>query len=165
MKKTFLTIALLPILLLTLSGYNDHQLGVMPGNKAPMIELQNDTKTVSLSDFKGKYVLLSFWSSSNANSRMLCNRYDAWTKKNDPNNKKVSFIGVNLDENNMLFSQIVKADNLLADAQFNAKGNNAEKIYSDYHLTQGLGTLLLDQSARVIAANPDQSLLAATIAD
>jgi thiol-disulfide isomerase/thioredoxin len=159
MKKTFWIIAFLSVLLTTTSGFNDSRFGVMPGNIAPKIELQNGFSTVELSHCRGKYVLLSFWSSGDAKSRMLCNSYDAWVKNNDPSNKKVSLVGINLDDNSTLFSQIVKADNLNEKTQFNVKGTKAAKINSDYHLTAGYGTLLIGPDGRVIAANPTSAQL------
>jgi hypothetical protein len=71
---------------------------------------------------------------------------------------------VNFDENSTMFSQIVRADNLDPKTQFNAKGKNAEKINSDYHLTKGYGTLLIDPNGRVIAANPNPLQIAALAA-
>jgi thiol-disulfide isomerase/thioredoxin len=165
MKKTFLIIAFLSVLLLSMSGFNDQRLGVMPGNVAPMLSLKNDVSNFNLSDYQGKYVLLSFWSSGDAKSRMLCNSYDAWVNSNDPRNEKVKLVGVNFDDNNILFSQIVLADNLNAKTQFNAKGKNAEKINSDYHLAAGYGTLLIGPDGRVVAANPSIDSLAQLVAE
>jgi hypothetical protein len=164
MKKTFLMVASLLVLLLTTSGFNDNHHGAMPGDIAPIINLQNDLSAVDLSHYRGKYVILSFWTSTDANSRLLCNRYDAWIKNNDPGNNKVCMLGINLDENTTLFSQIVRADNLNPKAQFNAKGKNAEKINSDYHLNSGYGTLLIGPDGRVIASNPEPSQIAALAA-
>jgi hypothetical protein len=164
MKKTFLMIASLLVLLLTTSGFNDNSTGAMPGNIAPMINLQNDSTAVELSHYRGKFVIVSFWSSADAQSRALCNTYNAWIKNNDPRNEKVCLLGVNFDENSTMFSQIVRADNLDPKTQFNAKGKNAEKINSDYHLTKGYGTLLIDPNGRVIAANPNPLQIAALAA-
>lgn len=154
MKKTFLIVAFLSVLFTITSGFNDQRFGSTPGKIAPMISLQNEYSAIDLTQCRGKYVLLSFWSSSDANSRALCNRYDAWVKNNDPLNRKVCLVGINLDENNTLFSQIVSADNLNEKMQFNVKGRNAAKINSDYHLTAGYGTLLIGPDGRIIAANP-----------
>jgi hypothetical protein len=165
MKKTFWIIAFVSVLFTTIAGFNDNRFGVMPGNIAPTISLQNEFSTVELSQCRGKYVLLSFWSSSDANSRVLCNSYDAWIKSNDPMNNKVCLVGINLDENSSLFSQIVSADNLNKKTQFNVKGKKAAKINTDYHLTAGYGTLLIGPDGRVIAANPSTARLSEQIAD
>jgi thiol-disulfide isomerase/thioredoxin len=159
MKKTFLIIAFLSVLLLTSSGLNDQRFGVTPGKLAPALALKNENLSVDLNDYRGSYVLLSFWSSSDANSRSLCNSYDAWVKNNDPLCEKVRLLAVNLDENSALFYNIVKADNLNENTQFNVKGKKAAKINSDYHLSAGYGTLLIGPDGRIIAANPSPALL------
>jgi len=149
-----------------MSGFNDQRLGVMPGNVAPMLSLKNDVSNFNLSDYQGKYVLLSFWSSGDAKSRMLCNSYDAWVNSNDPRNEKVKLVGVNFDDNNILFSQISSCRQpTMLKTQFNAKGKNAEKINSDYHLAAGYGTLLIGPDGRVVAANPSIDSLAQLVAE
>lgn len=80
-------------------------------------------------------------------------------------NNKVCLVGINLDENSSLFSQIVSADNLNKKTQFNVKGKKAAKINTDYHLTAGYGTLLIGPDGRVIAANPSTARLSEQIAD
>ncbi|HTF99065.1 MAG TPA: TlpA disulfide reductase family protein [Nitrospirota bacterium] len=59
----------LPLLFLSLTAFiavsaaAEPQIGIEPGNRAPAIELQDlNGRNVTLADFRGKIVLLNFWS-------------------------------------------------------------------------------------------------------
>lgn len=158
MKQIFLMIVLVAFGLTATSAYNEDRFGTAPGDLAAPVELKNQRSQTSLSDFRGKYVLLSFWSSEDAASRTLCKRYDAWQKSAE--RPATVHLSVNLDSNRALFDAIVSADNLDAASQYNLTGEAAAKVRRDYHLTENLGTLLIDPEGRIAAVNPDIARLA-----
>lgn len=155
MKIIKFLIALFPVLLLT-SAFSDEQFGSNPGQKAAPIELCNDTDTLNLADLQGKYVLLSFWSSTDATSRQLCKEYDTYCSSNS-NTKHIS---VCLDQDAALFEAIVERDGLNPASQFFLSGNIARKVIRDYHLDGALGTLLIGPDGRVVDVNPTEKRLA-----
>ena len=59
-------VALFAVLLVSMSAHTERVYEAADGFKAPDITIENSHSSVSLSDLKGKYVLVSFWASSNA---------------------------------------------------------------------------------------------------
>ena len=143
------------------SGFNEDRFGTRPGDLAAPVELKNRYVDVRLASCRGQYVLLSFWNSGDAASRVLCNKYAAWQKKLAAGTVRMRHLAVNLDDDSDLFAAIVNADGLDAAAQFNLTGDAAAKVRRDYHLNEALGTLLIDPEGRIAAINPDFSKLAA----
>lgn len=158
MKKSLLVIALFAVLLFASSGLNDSPFGVMPGDRAPVLSLAGEADSASACGSDGNYLLLSFWSSGDAPSRQMCNEYSKWIAAN-ADRSQVRMLAVNFDENEVLFRQIVEADGMDPQAQFNVKGEVAGKIRSEFRLDHGFGTLLIDPDGIVVAANPDSQTL------
>lgn len=157
MKKIFLTIALVAATLVFTSGFNEEAAAGGRGETAADIELANSFGSVSLKDYRGQYVLLSFWSSEDAASRILCASYARECAKNG----KAVHLGVNFDEQKALFDAIVDADGLDAKAQYNLTGTAAATVRHDYRLDGGtLGTLLIDPKGRIAAVNPPAEMIA-----
>ena len=72
MKKTLMSLALFVVLLFTVSANTDRVYTAVEGTKAPsfQVEAAVGSNTVSLDDFKGRYVIVNFWSSQDAPSRL-----------------------------------------------------------------------------------------------
>ena len=70
MKKTLLAVAAIAMLLVFSSAYNEKAIDSRVGYLAPNFTVSNADTTVSLQDLKGNYVLLTFWSSADAQSRI-----------------------------------------------------------------------------------------------
>lgn len=154
MKKAFTILALFAVLLLTSSAYNESAADKAASQSvAPMLVIDNGNDTFSLSEMRGKYLLLTFWSSTDANSRVACNKYTTLLMHN-ASNDRMSHIAINFDKSKGLFNEIVKRDNLDAAAQFNVQGEVASTIKRDFHLENGFETVLIDPSGVIIAKNP-----------
>jgi len=154
MKKSLWIFALITVFLLTTSGFNDSKPAVTVGSEAPEMELTNEYGTVRLSSLKGKYVVVSFWTSGDAGSRALANACDKITRGVDPEGNKVSFLAVNLDNDTELFRQIVSADNLSEQAQYHADRAKASEIRNAYGLSGMLGTIVIDPQGQIVSTNP-----------
>ena len=123
MKKT-LIIAALIVGLILFAGESIHFLGrTYVGDKAPSFVLPKVDSTVVLDNLKGEYTLINFWNSTDAVSRREANRYRAW-KRRYPQSPLV-VIGVNFDESEALFHEIVRLDSLEPAKQFHAAGDTA----------------------------------------
>ncbi|MDE5608557.1 MAG: peroxiredoxin family protein [Muribaculaceae bacterium] len=157
MKKAILFIASFAILIISLSAFTDKASAPVIGYKAPELVLQQDNQAMTLSSFKGKYVLLNFWTTSDADSRMKCNFYDDITSDKD----NLSLISVNLDSSSALYREIVKRDGLNTESQFHMEGTQAAKIHEVYRLNKNLKSFLIDPTGRILAVNPDAQRLAA----
>ncbi len=130
----------------------------MKGYSIPELTLQRDNEMLSMQSVKGKYLLLSFWSSTDAQSRLACNQYDAYAKSfGEAGN--LCLVSVNFDCSEGLFKETVRRDNLAAETQFNVKDEKAERIKKDFHLEKGFRSILVDTAGIVIATNPDRAAL------
>lgn len=157
MKKTFFATALAATLLLTASSYSDERGGTRPGDFAPRFEVENPDAKVDLGQLRGQYVLLTFWSSADAPSRIAAGKYSAWVNGNDGAN--VRHISVNFDDEPALFAEIAKRDGLDMVNQFNVTGPQANNIAADYGLDQGFGSMLIAPDGRIAKVNPSLSEL------
>ncbi len=158
MKKTILLLALFIGLLVTSSGFNSTSLNTAIGKDAPDIACQDIADAIRQCEDEGRYVLLSFWSSTDGQSRLSVNNYDAWLGNNK--DAKVDLLAVNFDKSSNLFHEIVKRDGLDSYNQYNVAGETARQIMHDYHLDNGYGSLLIDPQGKIIAHNPTTETLA-----
>lgn len=150
-------IALFAVLLVSMSAHTERVYEAADGFKAPDITVENSYSALSLSDLKGKYVLVTFWASSNAQSRISAARYNDFSKSQDE--ERFCLLSVNFDRSERLFREIVRRDNLSAKSQFYVSGNNAETIFEDYHLYNGFQSFLIDPQGKIVATNPSNSTL------
>ena len=84
------------------------------GTTAPNFTIGNDEDVVSLNQFRGKYVLLSIWSSADALSRLENMKFNKLAQNND----KLVQLSVNFDRSRALFGEIVAADSLDTSSQY-----------------------------------------------
>lgn len=144
------------VALIASSGYSKSPVGVFPGDIAPEVRIDTDS-AFSLSSTRGRYVLLTFWSSTDANSRQACNHY---TSLANELGDKLQHVSVNFDTDPQLFNEIVRRDGLGTESQFNVQGEQAARIAQDYHLEGGFGTVLINPDGRIGTINPsDHELL------
>ncbi|MCM1067285.1 MAG: redoxin domain-containing protein [Muribaculaceae bacterium] len=161
MKKTFLLIALAAGILLFAGEYAAGTRHTTPGMSAPALELREADSTVARDRLHGDYVLLCFWSTLDAVSRRDANLYTAWSRSHPDAPLKV--IGVNFDDSQGLFREIVRLDSLEADNQFHVSGDTAEMVARNYGLEQGYGSTLVAPDGKIVAINPQVDNLAALV--
>jgi peroxiredoxin len=119
------------------------------GNIAPDFTMADvDGKQISLSSFKGKYVLVDFWASwcgpcRGENPNVVAN-YNKYKSKN------FTILGVSLDEDKARWLGAIKTDNLTWTHVSDLKGwsNAAAKIYGVESIPFNL---LLDPAGKIIA--------------
>ncbi len=151
MKKAILIIASFTFLVITLSAFNDRATAPEVGYHAPEIFLNSNNGITTLSDFKGEMVLVTFWSTNDALSRVRCNEYTALADQND----QLRHIAINFDSNKVLFGEVVKRDNLTESQQYHVEGDIARLIKQSYHLDRGLHSFLINPKGKIIAVDPD----------
>ncbi len=161
MKKTLLITLLFAGILLYYVGAHDSAYRTAVGQKAPEIELKRGDSVLSLKKLRGKYVILSFWSSTDAATRRNTNIYTAWKRRHTT--VPVELVAVNFDPSPKLFREIARRDSLIASDQYRVSGDTARAISDSYGLHRGLGAVLIDPDGTIIAHNPTDSVLSAII--
>ena len=160
MNKTLLTIAILGLLTLFSSAYYTDPADGRIGYKAPMLMLGNtDNNNNDLSPLKqhqGENILLSFWSSADAGSRLENMRYDRLSRLDGMHFVHVS---VNMDRSVNVFNSIVALDGLDRSAHYCASSDAQEAIIKSWRLDEGYHTFLIDASGKITAVDPDEQML------
>lgn len=157
MNKTLLTIAVLGLLTLLTSAYYSAPADSRIGFKSPSLELGCDNNSLSpLMQHRGEIVLLTFWSSADAESRINNMHYDRLSRQD---NVPFSHVSVNLDRNVSVFNSIVTIDNLDRTAHFSTSVEVQDDIMKAWRLDDGFHSFLLDGSGRIIAIDPDDNTL------
>lgn len=147
-------IAIFVVLLTAVSAGNRRDIIAAEGNLAPQIQVNAaDGSSVSLSDFAGRYVILNFWASTDAPSRIAAISYNKMAKSLE--DQSVCLLSINFDSNERLFREIVRRDNLDSESQFSVHDARASHIIRDFAMDRGLQSFLIDPKGRIAAVNPD----------
>lgn len=159
MKKTMSIIAIFAVLLLTVSANTSHEYHAAEGDMAPKMQLEAaDGTTVSPSDSQSQYVIVNFWASNDAESRIAANAYDSIVRGDKEG--QINLVSVNMDRNERLFREIVRRDGLDAEKQFNVQSKEASELINKFDMREGLQSYLLDSSGKIIAVNPSTETIA-----
>lgn len=154
-------IAFFSVLLLTVSAHTGSVYEAAEGYKAPLFQLDEEYDSrggnFDLAGLSGRYVLLSFWSTTDAASRIAVADYDKMTRSMDED--LICRVSVNMDTNAALFHEVVRRDGLRERMHFRASGDKAVELTGLYHLDKGYRTMLIDPAGRIVAVNPSSTQL------
>lgn len=130
------------------------------GYRAPELTFGSTDSTagISLADMRGKYVLVNFWASTDAQSRIQAKEYDRIAQNYSAD--RFSHVGVNTDSNKSLFREIMRRDGIDAESQHNYSDVvNPGRMTDDWHLKNGLRSYLIDPVGYIVAVNPSDETL------
>lgn len=159
-------IVLFAVLLFSVSANTERVYLSADGYKAPYFEVSAGEGGFSrnLADLRGSYVLLNFWAAKDAPSRLQTMEYTRSLSK-ITSEERFCFLSVNFDRSERLFREIVRRDNLNAETQFHAQGEEASKIIDAYRLDNGFQSFLIDPQGKIVATNPDPETVARIVAE
>ena len=110
-------------------------------------------------DFKGKYVLLSFWASYDAQSRMQNASLSNALRSTARNNVKM--VSVSFDEYQSIFEETIRKDQIVTPTCFVETKGEYSGLFKKYRLGRGFTNYLLDDNGVIIAKNISAAELSA----
>ena len=132
--------------------------GLSVGDVAPDFKIETTSmltgippKTFKLSAEKGKYVLLSFWASYDAQSRMQ--NVSLNNVLRSTGNNRVEMVSVSFDELRSIYDETLRSDQIVASVCSWQKEGTKADVYSTYRLGRGLINYLIDGNGIIIAKN------------
>ena len=127
--------------------------GLNVGDIAPDFKIQSMSAgqpLAELSDMKGKYVLLSFWASYDAHSRMQ-NASLSNVLRSASRNENVEMVSVSFDEYQSIFKETVRKDQIVTPTCFVETKGESSGLFKKYRLGRGFTNYLLDENGVIIA--------------
>lgn len=155
MKKFGIYFTLIMILVVVVWVFSGRIDSTLPSGGTPtpkLLEVANGSTQLSASDLRGKYVLVNFWDSHNAVSRIAAGEYDRYFRTH--RHPGLRLLSVNTDDNRRLFDEIVRRDGLDSLTQFHIADIKARGIQPGYHPEGGYSSYLLNPSGKIVAVNP-----------
>ena len=137
--------------------------GLNVGDIAPDFKFQSMSAgqpLAELSDMKGKYVLLSFWASYDAHSRMQ-NASLSNVLRSASRNENVEMVSVSFDEYQSIFKETVRKDQIVTPTCFVETKGESSGLFKKYRLGRGFTNYLLDDNGVIIAKNISAAELSA----
>ena len=137
--------------------------GLNVGDIAPDFKIQSlsaGQPLAELSDMKGKYVLLSFWASYDAHSRMQ-NASLSNVLRSASRNENVEMVSVSFDEYQSIFKETVRKDQIVTPTCFVETKGESSGLFKKYRLGRGFTNYLLDENGVIIAKNISAAELSA----
>ena len=111
----------------------------------------------NLSKMKGKYVLLSFWASYDAQSRMQNVSLSNVLRSS----RNVEMVSVSFDEYQSIFEETIRKDQIVTPTCFVETKGESSGIFKKYRLGRGFTNYLLDDNGVIIAKNISAAELSA----
>lgn len=159
--RSFKNFFLLMLIFLPATAYvdKDTQPGVAlsPGSKAPEIKI-TDSRNELLSSMRGHYVLLQFWATYDATSRM--NHLLLHNSISRHYADRVRNVSISFDADKVIFEETLRADGIHSSDQYLVSEGTGSKIFRNYRLSNGYGNYLIDPSGIIIAKNITPAKLA-----
>ena len=134
--------------------------GLNVGDMAPDFKIQTmsaEQSQTELSDLKGKYVLLSFWASYDAQSRMQ----NASLSNALRSSHNVEMVSISFDEYQSIFKETVRKDQIVTPTCFVETEGEDSGLFKKYRLGRGFTNYLLDDNGVIIAKNISAAELSA----
>ena len=137
--------------------------GLSEGDVAPDFKIEstsNEQPAFKLGNLKGKYVLLSFWASYDAHSRMQ-NASLSNVLRSASRNENVEMVSVSFDEYQSIFKETVRKDQIVTPTCFVETKGESSGLFKKYRLGRGFTNYLLDENGVIIAKNISAAELSA----
>ena len=146
-RGIFVVLIMISFVFFSFVGKDTPTEGLSIGDKAPEFKICGEKQLINLKDLKGKYVLLSFWASYDAQSRMQNATLNSAVKKSG----NVEMVSVSFDEYKSVFTETIKQDQISTTKCFVELSGQESELYKTYRLKKGFKNYLLDENGVIIA--------------
>ena len=152
MKYVNLCLAVVSLILMSGSIKTDKtSIGYYPGEQIPNIIIDgSEGKSLDLSEYRGKKVVLNFWAAYDAHSRANNVALHNYIKENASD---VEFISISFDENYNVFEKTSLLDKIDTTSLFCEINGTDSKIFKDFKLKKGFRNYLIDEKGVIKAMN------------
>mgnify|MGYP000932617344 CR=1 FL=1 len=136
--------------------------GLSEGDVAPDFKIESTSEeqpAFKLANMKGRYVLLSFWASYDAQSRMQNASLSNALRSTARNNVKM--VSVSFDEYQSIFEETIRKDQIVTPTCFVETKGEYSGLFKKYRLGRGFTNYLLDDNGVIIAKNISAAELSA----
>ena len=136
--------------------------GLSEGDVAPDFKIESTSEeqpAFKLANMKGRYVLLSFWASYDAQSRMQNASLSNALRSTARNNVKM--VSVSFDEYKSIFEETIRKDQIVTPTCFVETEGEDSGLFKKYRLNRGFTNYLLDGNGVIIAKNISAAELSA----
>ncbi|WP_321517258.1 TlpA disulfide reductase family protein [uncultured Bacteroides sp.] len=136
--------------------------GLNIGDVAPDFNIRTtlNNQQFNLKDLKGQYVLINFWASYDAQSRM---QNVSLSNAVSSSFNKVKFVSISFDEYQSVFKETIRKDRIVSPTCFVETKGESSKLFKEYNLNRGFNNYLLDENGVIIAKNISVSELSSFI--
>lgn len=156
MKHTLTFLALLAIYFISISAHTSRVTAPQQGYTSPSLMLETAQADINLSDYHGRYVLLTFWSSTDAPSRLRCNQYQQLARQEAAD---IALVSINLDTNSRLYAELVEYDHLDQGVNLHLSPSQRKQVESQFELNGSCKSFLIDPAGRIETINPTPDYL------
>lgn len=120
------------------------------GQEAPSFNLNiNNDSTISLNDYKGKYIILNFWSKAEPVSRVANHNYSVVADRSD-----IVYISVCIDDSDENLAMMINnEDENQLDSQFVKSQINSARTSNSW-TENGVSAWLISPHGTIISKNP-----------
>ena len=127
--------------------------GLNVGDLAPdlMIKTKVNEQSISLKDLRGECVLLSFWASYDALSRVQNVSLSNVLKSSAHSN--ITLVSVSFDDYQSIFEETVRKDQIVTPNCFVETAGQESKLFQKFKLNKGFTNYLIDAKGKIIAKN------------
>ena len=146
-KWIFVVLIISSLISFSFVGKNTSTEGLTIGDKAPTFTICGEKQLIDLKDLRGKYVLLSFWASYDALSRMQNATLNHAIAQAD----NVEMVSVSFDEYKSIFNETIKKDQISTSNCFVELAGVSSDLYQTYRLKRGFKNFLLDENGVIVA--------------
>lgn len=129
--------------------------GLTIGDKAPGFTICGEKQLMELEDLQGNYVLLSFWASYDAPSRMQ----NVALNNAASQHEQVKMVSVSFDEFKSVFNETIRKDRISTPNCFVELNGTRSDLYRTYRLHKGFKNYLLDKNGVIVAKDIDAASL------